>query len=118
MMKEECCIDTFFRSTRGADIAVIEGVMWIYDGIDGSDFASTAHVARILDTPVILVVDVKGMSRSVLALIKGYQDFDTTISFAGVILNRVGSPRPVSYTHLRAHETDSYLVCRLLLEKK
>ena len=93
MMKEEGCIDTFFRSTRGADIAVIEGVMGIYDGIDGSDFASTAHVARILDTPVILVVDVKGMSRSVLALIKGYQDFDTTISFAGVILNRVGSPR-------------------------
>jgi cobyrinic acid a,c-diamide synthase len=67
--------------------------MGIYDGIDGTDFASTAHVARILNAPVILVVDIKGMSRSVLALIEGYRDFDTTISIAGVILNRVGSLR-------------------------
>jgi cobyrinic acid a,c-diamide synthase len=52
--------------------------MGIYDGIDGTDFASTAHVARILNAPVILVVDIKGMSRSVLALIGGYRDFDTT----------------------------------------
>ncbi len=93
MMGDEGCIDTFVRATRGADIAVIEGVMGLYDGIDGTDCASTAHVARILDAPVILVVDVKGMSRSALALIRGYQDFDTTISFAGVILNRVGSQR-------------------------
>ena len=71
MMGEEGCIDTFIRATRGADIAVIEGVMGLYDGIDGTDCASTAHVARILDAPVILVVDVKGMSRSALALIQG-----------------------------------------------
>jgi cobyrinic acid a,c-diamide synthase len=93
MMGEQGCIDTFIRATTGADIAVIEGVMGIYDGIDGTDFASTAHVARILNAPVILVVDIKGMSRSVLALIRGYRDFDTTISIAGVILNRVGSLR-------------------------
>jgi len=93
MMGEQGCIDTFSRATKGADIAIIEGVMGIYDGIDGSDFASTAHVARILDAPVILVVDIKGMSRSVLALIRGYCDFDTTIFIAGVILNRVGSLR-------------------------
>jgi cobyrinic acid a,c-diamide synthase len=93
MMGEEGCIETFVMATRGADIAVIEGVMGLYDGIDGTDCASTAHIARILDAPVILVVDVKGMSRSALALIRGYQDFDTTISFAGVILNRVGSQR-------------------------
>ena len=93
MMGEQGCIDTFIRATTGADIAVIEGVMGIYDGIDGTDFASTAHVARILNAPVILVVDIKGMSRSVLALIRGYRDFDTTISLVGVILNRVGSLR-------------------------
>jgi cobyrinic acid a,c-diamide synthase len=93
MMGEQGCIDTFIRATKGADIAVIEGVMGIYDGIDGTDFASTAHVARILKAPVILVVDIKGMSRSVLALIRGYRDFDTTISIKGVILNRVGSQR-------------------------
>jgi cobyrinic acid a,c-diamide synthase len=93
MMGEDGVTRTFEQAANGADIAVIEGVMGLYDGIDGTDFASTAHVARILDAPVVLVVDVKGMSRSVLALIRGYQDFDTSISFAGVILNRVGSLR-------------------------
>jgi len=93
MMGEQGCIDTFIRAAKGADIAVIEGVMGMYDGVDGTDFASTAHVARILNAPVILVVDIKGMSRSVLALIRGYRDFDTTLSIAGVILNRVGSLR-------------------------
>ncbi len=93
MMGEDGVIRTFEQAADGADIAIIEGVMGLYDGIDGTDFASTAHVARILDAPVVLVVDTKGMSRSVLALIRGYRDFDTTISFAGVILNRVGSLR-------------------------
>jgi cobyrinic acid a,c-diamide synthase len=93
MMGEEGCIDTFIRAATGADIAVIEGVMGIYDGIDGTESSSTAHVARILNAPVILVVDIKGMSRSVLALIRGYRDFDPTISIAGVIFNRVGSLR-------------------------
>ena len=93
MMGEEGVARTFEQATDGADIAVIEGVMGLYDGIDGTDFASTAHVARILNAPVVLVVDIKGMSRSVLALIRGFHDFDTTISIAGVILNRVGSLR-------------------------
>jgi cobyrinic acid a,c-diamide synthase len=93
MMEEEGVTRTFEGAAHGADIAVIEGVMGLYDGIDGSDRASTAHVARILGAPVILVVDVKGMSRSVLALVRGFQEFDARISFAGVILNRVGSLR-------------------------
>jgi cobyrinic acid a,c-diamide synthase len=93
MMGEDGVIQTFEQAADDADIAIIEGVMGLYDGIDGTDFASTAHVARILDAPVVLVVDTKGMSRSVLALIRGYRDFDTTISFAGVILNRIGSLR-------------------------
>ena len=93
MMGENGCIDTFLRATQGADVAVIEGVMGMYDGIDGSDMASTAHVARILKAPVMLVVDAKGMSRSVHALINGYKNFDPTILFCGVIFNRIGSPR-------------------------
>ena len=93
MMGKEGVIRTFERSVQGADIAVIEGVMGLFDGIDGTDVASTAHVARILDAPVILVVDIKGMSRSTHALIRGFCDFDPTISCAGVILNRVGSTR-------------------------
>jgi cobyrinic acid a,c-diamide synthase len=93
MMGEDGCIDTFFRATTGADIAVIEGVMGMYDGVDGTDQASTAHVARILDAPVILVVDAKGMSRSVHALIDGYRRYDPALVFSGVVFNRTGSPR-------------------------
>ena len=93
MMGERGCVETFLRATEGADIAVIEGVMGMYDGVDGSDLASTAHVARILKAPVVLVVDAKGMSRSVHALIDGYRRYDPSISFAGVIFNRIGSPR-------------------------
>ena len=93
MMGEEGCTDTFIRSAAGSDIAVIEGVMGMYDGIDGSGLASTAHVARLLQAPVVLVVDARGMSRSVHALIDGYRRFDPEIRFAGVIFNRVGSAR-------------------------
>jgi cobyrinic acid a,c-diamide synthase len=93
MMGEDGCTDTFIRATEDADIAVIEGVMGMYDGVDGSDLASTAHVARILQAPVILVVDAKGMSRSAHALIDGYRRYDPMIIFSGVIFNRLGSSR-------------------------
>src|SRR5512139_1711510 len=93
MMGEGGVARTFERSSQGADIAIIEGVMGLYDGIDGTDSASTAHVARLLNALVLLVIDIKGMSRSTNALIHGFCNFDPTISFAGVILNRVGSPR-------------------------
>jgi cobyrinic acid a,c-diamide synthase len=93
MMGEDGCLDTFARASAGAGIAVIEGVMGLYDGVDGGDLASTAHVARTLSAPVILVVDVKGMSRSVHALIRGFRDYDPSIHIAGVIVNRCGSPR-------------------------
>ncbi len=93
MMGEKGCIDTFTRAINGADIAVVEGVMGMYDGVDGADLASTAHVARILDAPVILVVDARGMSRSVHAQIDGYRRYDPTVLFSGIIFNRIGSTR-------------------------
>lgn len=93
MMGEDGCTETFARACAGADIAVIEGVMGMYDGVDGTDVSSTAQVARILACPVILVADVKGMSRSVHALINGFALFDPAVTFAGVILNRTGSAR-------------------------
>lgn len=92
MMGEDGCLDTFCRASVGSDIAIIEGVMGMFDGVDGSDLASTAHVARILQAPVILVVDAKGMSRSIHALIRGFRDFDPTLTIAGVVINRTGSP--------------------------
>ncbi|MCC7565421.1 MAG: cobyrinate a,c-diamide synthase [Methanomicrobiaceae archaeon] len=93
MMGEEGVRETFAAACRGADIAVIEGVMGMFDGLDGGDEASTAHVAKILDAPVVLVVDVKGMSRSAHALVQGYAAFDPAVRIAGVVFNRIGSAR-------------------------
>jgi cobyrinic acid a,c-diamide synthase len=75
-----------------ADIAVIEGVMGLFDGAVGrAGFASTAHVARLTGTPVLLVVDVSGASRSIAALVHGFATFDPEVRVAGVVLNKVGS---------------------------
>jgi cobyrinic acid a,c-diamide synthase len=93
MMGEEGVLDTFVHASHGADIAVIEGVMGLYDGLDGTRFSSTAHVAGILEAPVILIADVRGMSRSAHAMIKGYGSFEPGLSLSGVIFNRVGSDR-------------------------
>jgi cobyrinic acid a,c-diamide synthase len=86
----------FTHGARGADMAVIEGVMGLFDGKGGGDLASTAHVARLLEAPVVLVVDARAMSRSVAAMVHGYTTFDPKVRVAGVVLNRVGS---------RGHET-------------
>ena len=81
----------FAHGAQGADIAVIEGVMGLFDGKGGGDLASTAHVAKLLQAPIVLVVDARAMSRSVAALVHGYSTFDPKSRVAGVILNRVGS---------------------------
>ena len=98
MMGDDGVRDCFVRACKGADIAVIEGVMGLYDGVDGSDCSSTAHVARLLDAPIILVADIKGMSRSVAALIKGYTEYDPRLRFAGVIMTQGGSDRHKAMT--------------------
>jgi cobyrinic acid a,c-diamide synthase len=82
-----------------ADVAVIEGVMGLFDGAatpDGrgrGDYASTAHVARLTGAPVVLVVDAAGMSVSVAAVVHGFASWDPGLNLAGVVLNRVGSDR-------------------------
>jgi cobyrinic acid a,c-diamide synthase len=82
----------FNHGTQGAGIAVIEGVMGLYDGASGrGELASTAHVAKLLQAPVILVVDAAAMARSVAAIVHGYRTFDLAVNVAGVVLNRVGS---------------------------
>ena len=77
-----------------AELAVIEGAMGLYDGAAGrGGFASTAHVAALTASPVLLVVDVRAQARTVAALVLGMRAFDPAIRIGGVLLNRVGSPR-------------------------
>src|SRR5438128_10010076 len=81
----------FARAAAGKDIAVVEGVMGLFDGFDGkSERGSTAEMAVWLDLPVVLVVDVHAMARSAAAIIHGFQCFDPRLNLAGVLLNRVG----------------------------
>jgi cobyrinic acid a,c-diamide synthase len=92
MCPERFVRETFAVHSQGADIAVIEGVMGLFDGIDGSSEAgSTAQVAKILASPVILVVDAKSQARSAAALVQGFARFDPQVQLAGVIFNNVGS---------------------------
>ncbi|MFF7354530.1 MULTISPECIES: cobyrinate a,c-diamide synthase [Streptomyces] len=84
----------FLHGARGCDIAVVEGVMGLYDGAAGEgELASTAHVAKLLRAPVVLVVDASSQSRSVAALVHGFASWDPQVRVGGVILNKVGSER-------------------------
>jgi cobyrinic acid a,c-diamide synthase len=77
-----------------ADVAVIEGVMGLHDGAFArGDFASTAHVSRLVQAPVVLVVDARAQSRTAAALVLGMQAFDPRVRIGGVVLNQVGSGR-------------------------
>jgi cobyrinic acid a,c-diamide synthase len=82
-----------FAHGHDADVCLVEGNMGLYDGLslDGSN--SNAALARLLDLPVILVLDTRGMTRGIAPLILGYQAFDRDLRIAGVILNRLGGPR-------------------------
>lgn len=87
-------VPLLLHGARGADIAVVEGVMGLFDGqIGGAGFASTAHVATLTRTPVVLVVDVSHASRSVGAVVHGMATFQPDLTVAGVVLNKAGSPR-------------------------
>jgi cobyrinic acid a,c-diamide synthase len=88
---------TYHRATVGADVAVIEGVMGLFDGRGPEDESgSTADLARLWELPVVLVVDARGMARSVAALVRGFAEFDERVRIAGVVANCVGSPRHAS----------------------
>ncbi|MBG0777701.1 MAG: cobyrinate a,c-diamide synthase [Desulfovibrionaceae bacterium] len=85
--------DVFARYAAGADVAVVEGVMGLYDGFSGADEAgSTAQLAKWLHAPVLLVVDARSMARSLAAEVRGYVGFDAGLRFAGVVCNKVGTP--------------------------
>lgn len=81
---------TFVREMEGAELALIEGVMGLYDG-GRQGISSTAEIAKLLDASVVLVIDAKSMGASAAAIAKGFRDYDKEVTLAGVILNRVGS---------------------------
>lgn len=90
MLDENVVSYLFSKNTAGMDIAVIEGVMGLYDGYGSrSQTGSTAHVSRIINAPVILVVNGEGMSLSIAALVQGFRDFDRDVNIKGVIINNI-----------------------------
>ena len=94
MLSKPYNLEVFYKNSRDKDIALVEGVMGLYDGAQSdSENGSTAQIAKWLKAPVLLVVDARGMSRSVAALVYGYEQYDKRVNIGGVILNRVGSEK-------------------------
>ena len=92
LMDDATNLELFARAAHGADIAVIEGMMGLFDGFSGrNEQGSAAHMAKLLRAPVVLVVDAAAMARSAGAMVLGYQQFDPRVDVRGVIFNRAGS---------------------------
>jgi cobyrinic acid a,c-diamide synthase len=92
MLSKRYNLATFSKCIHGKDLAIVEGVMGLFDGYDGrTEAGSTAQMAKWLNCPAILVVDASSMARSIAALVHGFQTFDPDLRLAGVIANRVGS---------------------------
>lgn len=92
LMGEDGVRESFLKHHKNFSIA--EGVMGLYDGLDNSlDNGSSAHISRILNLPVILIVDGAGRSTSIAAEITGYQNFDRRVNIIGVIINKVSSEK-------------------------
>ncbi|SHI70191.1 cobyrinate a,c-diamide synthase [Desulfofundulus thermosubterraneus] len=93
LMSRETIRSSFVRHSRDADIAVVEGAMGLFDGVDLEGSGSTAEIAKAIAAPVIMVVDTTRMTRSVAPLVQGFMHFDPQVTVAGVILNQVARPR-------------------------
>jgi cobyrinic acid a,c-diamide synthase len=92
LMSRQAIVEVFSHASRGADIGIVEGVRGLYEGLESlSDIGSTAQVAKILRSPVILVIDARSITRSTAALVQGYRSFDRRVDIKGVILNNIGS---------------------------
>lgn len=94
LMGKKGVLECFDRNSWDADLSVIEGVMGLFDGISGKrNFGSTAHISKILDASVILVVDAAKTSHSIAAVILGYTKLDPRLNVAGIIINNVASQK-------------------------
>ncbi len=93
LMLEDIMLDSFKQACFGADIAIAEGAMGLFDGPESAGWGSTAHLAQILNLPVILIVDCTRMTGSIAAMVSGYQHFQPDVHIGGIILNNVSGPR-------------------------
>jgi cobyrinic acid a,c-diamide synthase len=93
MLSDQTNRSIFHSAAQGADVCVVEGVMGLFDGASGKSSAgSTAGIAKLLDLPVVLVVDVSAMAGSAAAVVHGFETFDPALRLAGVIFNKAGGP--------------------------
>ncbi|MCP8314017.1 MAG: cobyrinate a,c-diamide synthase [archaeon] len=98
MVHPDGIVEIFLRATQDVDIAVIEGVMGLFDGFDESnENGSTAHIAKLLKSPVILVINVHGMAKSVAPVALGYEKYDQDVKLSGFILNEVGGKKHIDW---------------------
>jgi cobyrinic acid a,c-diamide synthase len=110
MLEPEVNRRRFARAVADADVALVEGVMGLFDGSEGgSDRGSAAEMARLLGLPVLLLVDASAMARSAAALIHGFTTFDPDTRVAGVILNRVGGEAHADMIRAAVGETTPIL---------
>ncbi|KUO52802.1 MAG: cobyrinic acid a,c-diamide synthase [Desulfitibacter sp. BRH_c19] len=93
MMDDNILRESFIKGSQNSNISIVEGAMGLHDGFDLDGTGSTAQVAKIIKAPVIFVVDTRRMTRSVAALVMGFQNFDKDVEIAGVILNQVARVR-------------------------
>lgn len=111
MMSRDEITQTFATHDIGADISIIEGNKGLYDGLDLDGSNSNAALATHLAAPVILVIDTRGMTRGIAPLLLGYQQFDSGINIAGVILNNVGGSRhEEKLSRIIGHYTDIQVI--------
>jgi cobyrinic acid a,c-diamide synthase len=107
MLDAEANREIFFRTSAGCEVAVVEGMMGLFDGVTGNtEEGSAAEIAKLLGLPIILVVDAGNSARSMAAVIHGFETFDPELGFAGVILNRVAGD-----AHFRMLESAIHQSC-------
>ncbi len=100
MCSKEQVRQIYSHGCQGAEVAIIEGVMGLFDGAAGEDdTGSTAEIARILNGRVLLVVDARAQARSAAALVKGFVEFSPGLEMAGIVFNRVGSDSHAALLH-------------------
>ncbi|HUX67600.1 MAG TPA: cobyrinate a,c-diamide synthase [Terriglobales bacterium] len=98
MLGRECCRARLQAAAAASDVAVVEGMMGLYDGLSGaSEAGSTAEMAKWLGLPVVLLADASGGARSLAATVLGFQRFDPELALRGVVFNRIGGPGHLQY---------------------